>query len=56
MAKKKGLTISKVRTGLYTAARILGDVSAVRNGTIGKRLARRVAGKLTGRGLGKVFK
>lgn len=56
MAKRKGLTISKVRTGLYKTARILGDVSAVRNGTIGKRLARRAAGRLTGGLLGKLFK
>lgn len=56
MAKKKGLTISKTRTMLYKTARFLGDVSAVKNGTIGKRILRRGAGKITGRALGKLFK
>lgn len=59
MANKKGLTISKVRGGLYDTAKFLGDVSAVKSGDpkkIGKRIARRVAGKQTGKMLGKLFK
>ena len=41
---------------LYALARLLGDVSAVRRGKVGRRIARRGAGKLTGRGLGKLFR
>ena len=41
---------------LYALARLLGDINAVKRGTVGKRIGRRVAGKLTGRGLGKLFK
>lgn len=46
----------KTRGFLYLLARILGDVNAVSKGKVGKRIARRAAGKLTGRGLGKLFK
>lgn len=56
MSRRKGFTISKVRTGLYKTARILGDVSAVKNGTIGKRLARRAVGRISGGLIGKLFK
>ncbi len=41
---------------LYTIARLMGDVNAVKKGKVGKRVGRRAAGKLTGRGLGKLFK
>jgi hypothetical protein len=44
------------RSLLYKLARILGDVNAVKKGTVGRRVARRAAGKLTGRGLGKLFR
>jgi len=50
------MSISKTRGFLYTLARLLGDVNAVNKGKVGKRIARRAAGKLTGRGLGKLFK
>lgn len=55
MARKKD-PISQTRGVLYGAAKLLGDVNAVRKGTIGKRIARRAAGKATGRLLGKLFK
>lgn len=45
-----------LRSTLYLIARLLGDVNAVKRGTVGKRIARRAAGKVTGRGLGKLFK
>ena len=45
-----------LRSALYLLARILGDVSAVRRGTVGRRIARRLAGKVTGRGLGRLFR
>jgi len=45
-----------IRSALYTIARLMGDVNAVKKGKVGKRVARRGAGKITGRGLGKLFK
>ena len=45
-----------LRSALYKVARIMGDVNAVKKGRVGKRIARRGAGKITGRGLGKLFK
>lgn len=50
------MSINKTRGILYTIAKILGDVNAVKKGKVGKRVARRVAGKGTGRLLGKLFK
>ena len=44
------------RSALYKTGRILGDVNAVAKGKVGKRIARRAAGKVTGRGLGKLFR
>lgn len=44
-----------MRSLLYLIARLLGDVNAVKKGKIGRRVARRAAGKVTGRGLGKLF-
>jgi len=55
MARKKD-SISQARGILYGLARLLGDISAVQKGTVGKRIGRRVAGKATGRILGKLFK
>ena len=48
--------MNKTRGFLYTLAKILGDVNAVKKGKIGRRIGRRVAGKGTGRMLGKLFK
>ena len=60
---KKGLTIGKTRSALYKSAKILGDVSAVKNGKITKRVTNRVVGKVSGklasgvsRGFLKLFK
>lgn len=50
------MTVSALRSLLYALARLLGDVNAVRRGTVGKRIARRIAGKATGRTLGRLFK
>jgi hypothetical protein len=48
--------ISALRSVLYGLAKLLGDVQAVRRGpdAMVKRLARRQAGKMTGRWLGKL--
>ena len=50
----KKMSISKTRSILYKAARILGDIDAVKKGTVGKRIVRRAAGKATGRLLRKL--
>jgi hypothetical protein len=50
------MSINKFRSFLYKLARLLGDVNAIRRGRIGKRIARRGAGKLTGRMLRRIFK
>ena len=42
------------RSFLYALARFLGDVNAVRRGKVGQRIMRRVAGKATGRLLGRL--
>ena len=41
---------------LYALARFLGDINAVKKGKVGRRIGRRIVGKATGRGLGKLFK
>ncbi len=55
MARKKD-SISQARGVMYSLAKFLGDVNAVKKGTVGKRLVRRTAGKATGKLLGKLFK
>lgn len=41
---------------LYWLGKLLGDINAVNRDRVGRRIGRRYAGKLTGRGLGKLFK
>jgi hypothetical protein len=50
------MTIGRLRSILYRTARFLGDVNAVLRGRVLKRLGRRVAGKFSGRLLGKLFR
>lgn len=52
------MKISSIRSILYGVARLLGDVNAVYKGprAVAKRIGRRIAGKATGRFLGKLFK
>ncbi len=50
------MTLSSFRSFLYRLAKLLGDVLAVMKGSVGKRIARRAAGKVTGRGLRRLFK
>jgi hypothetical protein len=42
------MSTTKIRTSLYKAARLLGDVNAIEQGKVPRRLVRRVVGKLTG--------
>lgn len=50
------MSIGKTRGWLYWIAKLLGDVNAVKRGTVGKRIVRRVVGKYTARALWKIFK
>lgn len=50
MARKKD-PISQTRGILYGLAKLLGDISAVSTESAGGRIARRAAGKATGRTL-----
>jgi hypothetical protein len=46
----------KVRSLLYLAARLLGDVSAIQHHRLPKRIARRIVGHETGRLIGALFR
>jgi len=50
------MSLSKIRSVLYKAAKLLGDVSAVRRGRILQRVQRRAAGKITGRLFARWFR
>lgn len=49
-------SISSVRSFLYWLARLLGDITAILRGRVGQRVVRRLAGKLTGRALWRLFR
>jgi hypothetical protein len=48
--------ISRIRSRLYQAARIMGDANAVARGTVPQRLARKLAGRLFGRLISRLIK
>ena len=50
------MTINTARHVLYTAAKILGDVNAVRKHRIVRRIGYRIVGKFTARVLGRLFR
>lgn len=50
------MSIGRTRGLLYTLARILGDVQAVRKGTVGRRIGRRIVGRASSRGIGRLFR
>ena len=50
------MSLSKVRAFFYKAGRLLGDISAVQQGRVEKRIERRVVGRFTARILGKLFR
>jgi len=43
----KKITIGKIRSFLYTIAKLLGDVNAVKRNKIGTRMTNRVTGKVS---------
>ena len=50
------MSINKVRSALYTLAKLLGDVNAVCKNKVGQRILRLGAGKVTGSIFRKWFK
>jgi len=48
--------MNTLRNLLYTLARLLGDINAVQKNKVPQRIARRLAGKVTGRLLSKLFR
>ena len=50
------MTVPKFRSLLYFLAKILGDFRAIKTGRVAKRIGWRVSGKLTGRGLGSLWR
>ena len=49
-------SIGKIRSALYKTGKVLGDVNAVKRGTIGKRVTARIGGKITYRVLNKIVR
>ena len=49
-------SINSARGFLYRLARLLGDVNAIQKGKVPRRIMRRMAGKVTGRFLGRLFR
>jgi hypothetical protein len=56
VASSRTRFVATTRGLLYTLARLMRDVTAVKKGTVGKRIARRTVGKATGRWLGWLFR
>lgn len=50
------MSINKTRGLLYRLAKLLGDISAISKGKPGKRIARRITGKQTGKILKRIFR
>lgn len=44
------------RSFLYALAKLMGDLNAIQKGKVGQRIARRAAGKVTGRAMGRLFR
>ena len=45
---------SRIRSGLYKTAKLMGDASAIKKGNILQRVKNRVLGRITGKILGKI--
>jgi hypothetical protein len=54
MTRKKGITVPKIRKFLYSVAKFLGDVQAIKTGKIERRIANRALGHIIGKGLGYI--
>ena len=53
---RKSNPIKKFRRDLYWLARLIGDLTAIMDGTFHKRIVRRLTGKATARGMRSVFR
>ena len=45
-----------IRSWLYILAKLMGDWNAIVKGRVVRRIGRRAAGRVTGRGLGRLFR
>lgn len=45
-----------LKSTIYKILKIWNDVDAVKRGTVGKRVGRRIVGKATGKAIRKMFK
>ncbi len=45
-----------LKSKIYKILRIWNDVDAVRKGTVGKRIGRRITGRAAGKTIRKIFK
>jgi hypothetical protein len=48
------VTTSDIRSALYLIAKIMGDLNAIQMGRVPHRVGRGIAGKITGRMLGRI--
>ena len=51
---RKANPLKSFRRDLYKAARLIGDITAITEGTIVQRFFRRFTGKMASRGLGSI--
>ena len=56
MKKANKISVGKTRSALYKSAKILGDINAIRRGSIGRRLTHRLTGKISARILSKLIR
>ncbi|MDT8859213.1 hypothetical protein N0O92_03140 [Alkalihalobacillus sp. MEB130] len=45
-----------LKSTIYKVLRIWNDIDAVRKGTVGKRIGRRITGRASGKAIRKIFK
>lgn len=48
--------MSKLKSKLYKLLRISNDINAIKRGRVGKRIGRRVTGRMSGKGIRRIFK
>lgn len=46
----------KLKSSLYKGLRVSNDVNAIKRGKVGKRLARRAIGRITGKAMRKLIR
>lgn len=44
------------RSLIYSLAKLLGDINAVKKGRVRRRIGRRVVGRAAGKGMGRLFR